>query len=37
MDGEAAHDGDFQYDSLRTGSIVRVADVSAGVLDTSRL
>lgn len=33
MDGEAAYDGDFQFDSLGTGGIVRVADVSTGVLD----
>lgn len=37
MDGEAAYDGDFQLDSLGTGGIVRVADVSAGVLDPGRL
>lgn len=37
MDGETAYDGDFQLDSLGTGGIVRVADVSAGILDPGRL
>lgn len=37
MDGEAAYDGDFQLHSLGAGGIVRVADVSAGVLDPGRL
>lgn len=37
MDGEAAYDGDFQYDPLGTSGIVRVADVSASVLDAGWL
>lgn len=37
MDGKAAYDGDFQLDSLGTGGVVRVADVSAGVLGPGRL
>lgn len=37
MDGEAADDGDFQFDPLGAGGVVRVADVSTGVLDPGRL
>lgn len=37
MDGEAAYDGDFQYDPLGTSGIVRMADVSAGILDAGWL
>lgn len=37
MDGKAAYDGDFQLHSLGASCIVRVADVSASVLDPGRL
>jgi len=37
MDRETAYDSNFQLDSLGTGGIVRVADISAGVLDPGRL
>lgn len=37
MNGKAAYDSNFQFHSLGTGSVVRVADVSAGVFDPCRL
>jgi len=37
MNGEAAYDGDLQFHSLGAGGVVRVADVSTGVLDPRRL
>lgn len=37
MDGEAAYNGDFQFDHLGTGRIVGVAHVSPRVLRPRRL